>query len=104
MRQLDSLSYKTGIHTDCLLVRVCEEIDYFVISCLIIKNCRCLCLVDVAQIGWVNHVKLLSILCMVYLLSYCFSLLRIVKLTSGIRAVQRRSGPSLAQNCALKCI
>ena len=39
MRQLDSLSYKTGVHTDwCGGVRVCEEIDYFVISCLIIKT------------------------------------------------------------------
>ena len=38
MRQLDSPCYKTGIHTDCFeCVRVCEEIDYSVISCLIIK-------------------------------------------------------------------
>ena len=25
MRQLDSLCYITGIHTDCFLVSVCEE-------------------------------------------------------------------------------
>ena len=39
MRQLDSPCYKTGIHTDCFgeSVRVCEAIDYFVNSCLIIK-------------------------------------------------------------------
>lgn len=60
MRQLDSPSYKTGIHTDCFGERVCEELINFVISCLINKDCRCLSLVDVAKIGWVNHVNLLS--------------------------------------------
>lgn len=70
MKQLDSLSYKTGIHTDCL-VRVCEELIY-VISCLINKDCRCLCLVDVAQIGWVNHVKLLCLLCLILFSEYMF--------------------------------
>ena len=38
MSELDSLSYKTGVHTDWdVSVRVCEELDYLVISCLIIK-------------------------------------------------------------------
>ena len=66
MRQLDSSCYKTGIHTDCFeCVRVCEDLIY-VISCLINKDCQCLCLVDVAHIGWVNHIKLLCLMCMIY--------------------------------------
>ena len=79
MRQLDPLSYKTGVQTDWVVsVRVCEELNYHVISCLIIKFCRCLCLVDVAQIGWVNHVKLLCFLCDVFyllLLVFCLAAL-----------------------------
>ena len=38
MRQLDPLSYKIGVHTDWeVSVRVCEELEYLVISCLIIR-------------------------------------------------------------------
>ena len=58
MRQFDYLFYITGIHMDCLNgVRVCEDLINYVISCLINKDCRCLCLVDVAQKDWVNHVN-----------------------------------------------
>ena len=58
MRQFDSLCYITGIHTDCLhSVRVWEDLINYVISCLINKDCRCLCCVDVAQEDWVNHVN-----------------------------------------------
>ena len=49
MRQLDSPFYKTGIHTDGVSVRVCEDLINYVISYLINKDCRCLCCVDVAQ-------------------------------------------------------
>ena len=39
MRQLDSLCYITGIHTDCLhSVRVWEDLINYVISCLINKE------------------------------------------------------------------
>ena len=45
-------------------MRVCEKLNY-VISCLINKDCQCLCLVDVAQIGWVNHVNC-SVICVCF--------------------------------------
>ena len=37
MSQLDSLGYKIYARTDIGSVRVCEENDYLVISCLIVK-------------------------------------------------------------------
>ena len=81
MRKLDSLSYKTDVHTDwegC--VRVCNLLFDN-------KDCRCLCLVDVAQNGWVNHVKL-CLLCMVYLLLLCLLIsCALIALTIGIGAM-----------------